>query len=55
MEGAENKETTAVSLKNLEEFKTEMDAVVEKKLEGVGTSGFTFATTEQIKALFAEE
>ena len=44
----------AVSLENLEEFKTEMDAKVDEKVKAAATAGVTFATTEQIKALFAE-
>ena len=50
----ENKNTTAVSLENLETFKAEMNAEVEKKIAEAPAAGVTFATTEQIKALFAE-
>lgn len=50
----ENKSTTAVSLENLETFKAEMSAMVDKKVENAATAGVTFATTAQIKSLFAE-
>lgn len=50
----ENKSNIAVSLENLETFKAEVDAMVEDKVNGAATAGVTFATTEQIKALFAE-
>lgn len=48
----ENKNNIAVSLENLETFKAEMDAKVDEKVKTV--AGMTFATTDQIKALFAE-
>lgn len=50
----ENKNTIAVSLANMEEFKAEMSAEVDKKIAAVPAGSVTFATTEQIKALFAE-
>lgn len=50
----ENKSAIAVSLENLEEFKAEMDAQVDEKVKNAASAGVTFATTEQIKALFAE-
>lgn len=48
----ENKSTTAVSLENLETFKTEMESVIDEKVKTA--AGVTFATTAQIKVLFAE-
>ena len=50
----ENKNTTAVSLENLETFKAEMDAKVDEKVKAAATAGVTFATTDQIKALFTD-
>ena len=50
----ENKNTTAVSLENLETFKAEVDTMVDKKIAEAPAAGVTFATTDQIKALFAE-
>lgn len=50
----ENKNIIPVSLKNLEEFKGEMDASVDAKVAAATTPTLTFATTAQIKALFAE-
>lgn len=50
----ENKNTIAVSLENLDAFKSEMEAVVDNKIAAAPSASVTFATTEQIKALFAE-
>lgn len=50
----ENKNAIAVSLANLEEFKSEMSSEVDAKIAAVPTGSVTFATTDQIKALFAE-
>lgn len=50
----ENKNNIPVSLENLGEFKAEMDASVDRKVAAATTPTLTFATTEQIKALFAE-
>ncbi len=50
----EENKNIPVSLENLGEFKAEMDASIDKKVAAATTPTLTFATTEQIKALFAE-
>ncbi len=45
--------TKAVSVENLATFKTEMEAVVDKKITAAG-GNVTYATEADIKALFAE-
>lgn len=50
----QNNSNIAVSLENLEEFKGEMDALVDQKIAAAPAATVTFATTAQIKALFAE-
>lgn len=48
-----NKSTIPVSLENLETFKAEMDTAVDTKIAAIpATPALTFATQEQIKALF---
>ena len=51
---AAEKSKTAISLENLEEFKEEMDKAVDKKVEAATTADMNFASSEQIKAIFAE-
>ncbi len=50
----DEKNTTPVSLQNLEDFKGEMETVIDSKIAAAPAAALTFATTEQIKALFAE-
>lgn len=50
----ESKNEIAVSLENLGSFKSEMEAVIDKKIAAAPAASVTFATTEQIKAMFAE-